>query len=125
MKALCFSLILTALCLTLAAGRAEAWGPDGQEIYYLQLGSEGPSQLLRIPPHGGEPTLVLTDCIDLLPTLAVLAALAEGTSELSGIGRANSNEQVADGPASQETELAEARSSETEAGRASKRAAAP
>ena len=29
MKALCFSLILTALCLTLAAGRAEAWGPDG------------------------------------------------------------------------------------------------
>lgn len=34
----------------------------------------------------------LTDCIDLLPTLAVLAALAEGTSELSGIGRARLKE---------------------------------
>ena len=41
-----------------------AWGPDGQEIYYLQLGSEGPSQLLRIPARGGEPTMVLTDCLD-------------------------------------------------------------
>lgn len=29
MKTLYFSLILTALCLTLAGGRAEAWGPDG------------------------------------------------------------------------------------------------
>ena len=41
-----------------------AWQPDGQEIYYLQLGSGATSQLLRIPAHGGEPTIVLTDCLD-------------------------------------------------------------
>ena len=29
----------------------------------------------------------LTDCIDLLPTVAVLAALADGVSRLSGINR--------------------------------------
>jgi 3-phosphoshikimate 1-carboxyvinyltransferase len=34
----------------------------------------------------------LTDCIDLLPTLAVLAANAEGTSRLSGIARARLKE---------------------------------
>jgi 3-phosphoshikimate 1-carboxyvinyltransferase len=34
----------------------------------------------------------LTDCIDLLPTLAVLAAAAEGTSELEGIDRARIKE---------------------------------
>lgn len=34
----------------------------------------------------------LTDCIDLLPTMAVLAAVAEGTSELAGIGRARIKE---------------------------------
>jgi 3-phosphoshikimate 1-carboxyvinyltransferase len=34
----------------------------------------------------------LTDCIDLLPTIAVLAALAGGKSELSGIGRARIKE---------------------------------
>ncbi len=34
----------------------------------------------------------LTDCIDLLPTLAVLAAVAEGTSELAGISRARLKE---------------------------------
>jgi hypothetical protein len=41
-----------------------AWHPDSQEIYFLQLGSETAGQLLRIPPHGGEPALVLADCID-------------------------------------------------------------
>jgi len=30
----------------------------------------------------------LADCIDLLPTMAVLAAVADGTSELTGIERA-------------------------------------
>ncbi len=34
----------------------------------------------------------LNDCIDLLPTMAVLAALAEGTSEFSGIERARLKE---------------------------------
>jgi len=34
----------------------------------------------------------LTDCIDLLPTVAVLAAVADGTSELTGIGRARIKE---------------------------------
>jgi len=34
----------------------------------------------------------LTDCIDLLPTLAVLAAVAEGTSRFSGIARARLKE---------------------------------
>jgi len=34
----------------------------------------------------------LSDCIDLLPTLAVLAAVAKGTSELEGIGRARLKE---------------------------------
>jgi 3-phosphoshikimate 1-carboxyvinyltransferase len=34
----------------------------------------------------------LNDCIDLLPTVAVLAALAEGTSELTGIERARLKE---------------------------------
>jgi 3-phosphoshikimate 1-carboxyvinyltransferase len=34
----------------------------------------------------------LTDCIDLLPTMAVLAALAKGTSEFSGIERARLKE---------------------------------
>jgi 3-phosphoshikimate 1-carboxyvinyltransferase len=34
----------------------------------------------------------LSDCIDLLPTLAVLAALAEGTSEFVGIERARIKE---------------------------------
>lgn len=34
----------------------------------------------------------LTDCIDLLPTVAVLAAMAEGTSELTGIARARIKE---------------------------------
>ncbi len=34
----------------------------------------------------------LSDCIDLLPTMAVLAAMAEGTSELEGIGRARIKE---------------------------------
>jgi 3-phosphoshikimate 1-carboxyvinyltransferase len=33
-----------------------------------------------------------TDCIDLLPTVAVLAAIAEGTSEFSGIARARIKE---------------------------------
>lgn len=34
----------------------------------------------------------LSDCIDLLPTMAVLAAVAEGTSEFSGISRARLKE---------------------------------
>ena len=34
----------------------------------------------------------LTDCIDLLPTVAVLAAVAEGTSEFTGIKRARLKE---------------------------------
>lgn len=34
----------------------------------------------------------LTDCIDLLPTIAVLAAVAEGTSEFTGIERARLKE---------------------------------
>ncbi|UCD08686.1 MAG: 3-phosphoshikimate 1-carboxyvinyltransferase [Dehalococcoidales bacterium] len=34
----------------------------------------------------------LTDCIDLLPTMAVLAAMAEGTSEFTGIARARIKE---------------------------------
>ncbi len=34
----------------------------------------------------------LNDCIDLLPTVAVLAALAQGTSEFSGIQRARLKE---------------------------------
>ena len=34
----------------------------------------------------------LTDCIDLLPTMAVLAAVAEGTSEFTGIERARIKE---------------------------------
>ena len=34
----------------------------------------------------------LTDCIDLLPTVAVLAAMAEGTSEFTGIARARIKE---------------------------------
>ncbi len=34
----------------------------------------------------------LSDCIDLLPTVAVLASAAEGTSELTGIGRAKLKE---------------------------------
>jgi len=34
----------------------------------------------------------LTDCIDLLPTVAVLASMAEGTSEFSGIARARIKE---------------------------------
>ncbi|MFC1946634.1 3-phosphoshikimate 1-carboxyvinyltransferase [Chloroflexota bacterium] len=34
----------------------------------------------------------LTDCIDLLPTMATLAAMAEGTSELTGIARARIKE---------------------------------
>ncbi len=34
----------------------------------------------------------LSDCIDLLPTMAVLAAVAEGTSELAGISRARLKE---------------------------------
>ncbi len=34
----------------------------------------------------------LTDCIDLLPTMSVLAALAGGTSEFTGIGRARIKE---------------------------------
>jgi len=34
----------------------------------------------------------LSDCIDLLPTVAVLAALAEGTSEFTGVERARFKE---------------------------------
>lgn len=34
----------------------------------------------------------LTDCIDLLPTMAALAAMAEGTSEFTGIARARIKE---------------------------------
>jgi 3-phosphoshikimate 1-carboxyvinyltransferase len=34
----------------------------------------------------------LTDCTDLLPTVAILAAVAEGTSQLTGIGRARLKE---------------------------------
>ena len=34
----------------------------------------------------------LSDCIDLLPTMAVLAAVAEGTSEFTGIARARIKE---------------------------------
>jgi 3-phosphoshikimate 1-carboxyvinyltransferase len=34
----------------------------------------------------------LTDCIDLLPTVAMLAAMAEGTSEFTGIARARIKE---------------------------------
>ena len=34
----------------------------------------------------------LTDCIDLLPTMAVMAAMAEGTSEFNGIERARIKE---------------------------------
>ncbi len=37
-------------------------------------------------------TANLTDCIDLLPTLAVLAAVAEGTSRFTGIARARIKE---------------------------------
>ena len=34
----------------------------------------------------------MSDCIDLLPTLAAVAALAEGTSEFTGISRARLKE---------------------------------
>ena len=34
----------------------------------------------------------MNDCIDLLPTVAVLAALAQGTDELTGIQRARLKE---------------------------------
>ncbi|HLB27944.1 MAG TPA: 3-phosphoshikimate 1-carboxyvinyltransferase [Dehalococcoidales bacterium] len=37
-------------------------------------------------------TVDLTDCTDLLPTVAVLAAVAEGTSQLTGIARARLKE---------------------------------
>ncbi len=42
-------------------------------------------ELKAIPAH-------LADCIDLLPTLAVLAAMAKGKSEFTGIGRARLKE---------------------------------
>lgn len=40
------------------------WHPDGQEVYFLQLGSRADNQLLRIPAAGGDPAVVLTDCLD-------------------------------------------------------------
>jgi len=48
----------------------------------------------------------LTDCIDLLPTVAVLAALAEGESEFTGIARARLKES--DRVASVKSELEKA-----------------
>jgi 3-phosphoshikimate 1-carboxyvinyltransferase len=42
--------------------------------------------------HLGALKANLDDCIDLLPTMAVLAALAKGTSEFSGIERARLKE---------------------------------
>jgi Tol biopolymer transport system component len=41
-----------------------AWQPDGRAIYFQQLGSGTGDYLLRIPVIGGEPTTVLTDCLD-------------------------------------------------------------
>ncbi len=41
-----------------------AWQPDGQEVYFQQLGSGTEDRLQRIPVIGGEPTTVLTDCLD-------------------------------------------------------------
>ena len=45
-----------------------AWQPDGQEVYFQQLGSGTDDQLLRIPVTPlrlhGEPTTILTDCLD-------------------------------------------------------------
>jgi Tol biopolymer transport system component len=37
------------------------WSPQGREVYFLQLGDD---RLLRIAAGGGEPTVVLTDCLD-------------------------------------------------------------
>jgi Tol biopolymer transport system component len=41
-----------------------AWQPDGQAIYFLQSGSGASNRLLRIPSGGGEPTAILSDCLD-------------------------------------------------------------
>lgn len=41
-----------------------AWQPDGLKVYFLQQGSGAEDTLLRIPAGGGEPTAVLTDCLD-------------------------------------------------------------
>jgi Tol biopolymer transport system component len=41
-----------------------AWSPDGQEVYFVQLGRGLDGQLLRVPLTSGVPTVVLTDCLD-------------------------------------------------------------
>ena len=41
-----------------------AWQPDGLEVYFLQQGSGAEDTLLRTPVGGGEPTAILTDCLD-------------------------------------------------------------
>ncbi|MFH1003720.1 MAG: 3-phosphoshikimate 1-carboxyvinyltransferase [Chloroflexota bacterium] len=52
----------------------------------------GPDRVTVSPGPLRAITADLTDGIDLLPTVAVLAALAEGTSRLTGIGRARLKE---------------------------------
>jgi 3-phosphoshikimate 1-carboxyvinyltransferase len=63
----------------------------------------------------------LSECIDLLPTVAILAAAADGTSELSGIARARLKESdrvaaVKEGLEKMGIEVSEARDSLTIAG---------
>jgi Tol biopolymer transport system component len=41
-----------------------AWLPSGSDIAFIQRGSQAHSALLRLPAAGGEPAIVLADCLD-------------------------------------------------------------
>ena len=63
--------------------------------FLSQMGAEAAISPNKISVRGSKLKTLrvdLSDCIDLLPTLAVLAAVAEGTSKLEGIGRARLKE---------------------------------
>ena len=63
--------------------------------FLSQMGAEAAISPNKISVRGSKLKALhadLSDCIDLLPTMAVLAAVAEGTSELEGIGRARLKE---------------------------------
>jgi len=64
-------------------------------VFLSQMGAEAAISPNKISVRGSRLKALradLSNCIDLLPTMAVLAAVAEGTSELAGIGRARIKE---------------------------------
>ena len=93
-----YFLALGALSEGITVNNLKADSLQGDKIMINFLQDMGASVAINnnsVTVKGGDLKAIhadLTDCIDLLPTMAVLAAVSDGTSELTGIERARIKE---------------------------------